>query len=176
MKPANDNRKRLPNNGWWMIPVFWFGFLMALAYAVYQVYAAEPIVGRASVIDGDTIEIHGQRIRLWGIDAPEGKQRCVLEGKIWRCGTDSANALADHLQAQTVSCTEKDRDRYKRIVAVCEVAGEDVGAWLVRSGWALDYVKYSHEAYASEQVEAKRDKRGLWQGEFEPPWVWRRSQ
>jgi len=131
--------------------------------------------GRASVIDGDTIEIHGQRIRFWGIDTPESSQRCVKDGKPWRCGTDSANALAGFLSAQTVTCEKRDTDRYGRTVAVCKVAGEDVGAWLVQNGWALDFTRYSHGAYAAQQSKAKNEKRGIWQGEFEPPWEWRRN-
>lgn len=102
-------------------------------------HANTTIMGRASVIDGDTIEIHGQRIRFWGIDAPEGRQRCTRDGNPWRCGTEAANALDRHLSARTVTCIERDRDRYRRIVAVCEVAGDNIGAWLVRQGWVLDY-------------------------------------
>lgn len=137
--------------------------------------SSEPkTVGRASVIDGDTIEIHGQRIRLWGIDAPEGGQRCFRDGKPWRCGTDAANALSSFLGARTVSCNEKDRDRYGRMVAVCTVAGQDIGTWLVREGWALDYVTYSGGAYVSQEDAAETGRNGIWQGEFEPPWEWRR--
>lgn len=131
-------------------------------------------LGRASVIDGDTIEVHGQRIRLWGIDAPEGRQRCFTNGKPWRCGTDAANAVAGFIGARTVTCTQRDRDRYGRVVAVCDVGGQDVGAWLVHNGWALDYARYSGGAYSREEDEAERERRGIWQGEFEPPWEWRR--
>lgn len=174
----------------WKVPRLssWTGFWIVMAVVMSVLALRQPtnqtemlattadlIVGRASVIDGDTIEIHGQRIRLWGVDAPEGRQKCTREGRSWRCGTDSANALAVHLGARTVSCIEKARDRYKRIVAVCDVDGDDVGAWLVRSGWALDYARYSKGEYATEQTEAESSRAGLWQGEFEAPWDWRRS-
>src|SRR5690606_1343562 len=119
------------------------------------------LVGRASVIDGDTIQIHGKRIRLWGIDAPEGRQLCFIEGKAWRCGSKSANALADYLAARTVSCEKKDTDRYGRTVAVCKVADEDVGSWLVRSGWALDFTHYSKGTYSVEQQHAKSARAGV---------------
>ena len=133
------------------------------------------IEGRASVIDGDTIEIGGVRIRLWGVDAPEGKQRCYRRGKPWRCGTSSANSLAASVGTRTVTCTEKTHDRYGRIVATCKVGGEDIGAGLVSNGWALDYKRYSKGAYSFEQRQAEAERRGIWQGEFELPWNWRRK-
>ena len=131
------------------------------------------MVGRASVIDGDTIEIHGQRIRLWGIDAPESRQPCYIAGMYWPCGRRAAFALSDELGQKTVTCNARDRDRYHRIVAICSLAGEDIAAWLVRNGWALDWPRYSHGAYAAEQDQAANASRGMWQGEFEKPWEWR---
>jgi endonuclease YncB( thermonuclease family) len=136
---------------------------------------APSLTGRASVIDGDTLEIRGQRIRLWGIDAPEGRQLCRIEGKPWRCGQQAALALSDWIGQRTVTCNERDRDRYGRIVATCSVGGHDMGAWLVRTGWALDWPQYSRGAFAAEQAEAIRARRGMWQGEFEKPWEWRRQ-
>jgi endonuclease YncB( thermonuclease family) len=109
---------------------------------------AADIAGRASVIDGDTIEIHGERIRLWGIDSVESGQPCTLDGKPWRCGRDAAFALDGFLNATTVECEAKDRDRYGRTVATCEARGVDVGEWLVMQGWALDYAQYSGGTYA----------------------------
>lgn len=139
-----------------------------------QVSSLNDLVGRASVIDGDTIEIRGKRIRLWGIDAPEGRQRCFRDGKPWRCGRSSANALAGFLGARTVECAHRDTDRYGRMVAVCKVGDKDVGSWLVRNGWALDFTRYSGGVYSDEQRQAEAEKRGIWVSQFEPPWVWRR--
>ena len=134
------------------------------------------LAGRASVIDGDTIEIRSQRIRLWGIDAPESRQLCMADDKPWRCGQRSALALADWLGQRTVGCEERDRDRYQRIVAKCTVGGEDIATWLVSHGWALDWPRYSRGAHASSQAEATSARRGVWQGDFEKPWEWRRRQ
>jgi len=53
-------------------------FTIALCLLATPVLA--DVAGVASVIDGDTIEIHGQRIRLHGIDAPESRQLCRLDG------------------------------------------------------------------------------------------------
>ena len=133
---------------------------------------AKTIVGRASVIDGDSIEIQGTQIRLYGIDAPEGAQTCLREGVPTRCGQHAAKALADKIASHTVTCEPKDRDRYNRIVAVCRAEGEDLNAWMVAEGWALAYRQYSTD-YIAEEERAKKSKRGIWVGEFIPPWEWR---
>jgi endonuclease YncB( thermonuclease family) len=133
----------------------------------------ETIAGQATVIDADTIEIHGQTIRIWGIDAPEERQLCQREDKPWRCGQVCANALDDHLVRRTVICKPRTRDRYKRIVAICSVGGEDIADWLVRKGCALDFIRYSKGAYAVQQGKAAAARRGMWQGPVEAPWDWR---
>ncbi len=92
---------------------------------------AGEISGTAAVIDGDTLEIHGQRIQLHGIDAPESRQLCRLDGKPWQCGKDAANALAEKIARRPVTCEDLGRDHYKRIIARCTVAGEDLGEWMV---------------------------------------------
>ncbi len=88
--------------------------------------ALADMTGVASVIDGDTIEVHGQRIRLHGIDAPESRQLCRLDGKTWQCGKDAAIALAKKIARRPVICEELDRDRYGRMVARCTVAGDEL--------------------------------------------------
>jgi endonuclease YncB( thermonuclease family) len=97
------------------------------------------LAGRASVIDGDTIEIHGKRIRLFGVDAPESRQTCEAAGQTYRCGQQAALALADYIGQQTVAFEPRDTDRYGRIVAVCRAAAEDLNGWMVAQGWALAY-------------------------------------
>lgn len=149
---------------------------LALAWPLASI--ADPIVGGASVIDADTIEIHGERIRLNGIDAPEARQPCLdADGSTYRCGQVAAMALADFLDAhRPTTCVEVDRDRYKRIVAVCQAGGQDVGAWLVTNGYALDWPRYSRGAYAGRQSEARAKRRGMWAGSFALPWEWRRNR
>lgn len=133
-----------------------------------------PVVGRASVIDGDTLEIHGQRIRLWGIDAPESRQTCERGGETYRCGTEAARALDSWINRRTVKCRARGRaDRYGRVVAMCAVAGHDMGRWLVRQGWALDFRRYSSEEYAGDQEIAVSARRGMHAGTFVEPWLWR---
>ena len=132
------------------------------------------VAGRARVIDGDTIEVGAVRIRLFGVDAPESAQRCLAGGRHWPCGEQATRALVRHIDSRSVACEERDQDRYGRIVAVCRYGGQDVNAWLVREGWAMAYRRYS-SAYAGEEASAKVAKRGVWRGEFVPPWDWRRG-
>ena len=135
--------------------------------------AAEPLVGTASAIDGDTIEIHGQRIRLHGIDAPESRQECTRsDGATWRCGQQSALALSDRIGRSTVRCDPRDRDRYGRIIAICFKDTEDLNRWMVASGWAVAYRKYSLD-YVADEEHAHAAKVGIWSGTFAMPWDWR---
>lgn len=151
--------------------------LILLVVATALSAAPGSLVGRASVIDGDTLEIAEQRVRLWGVDAPEARQPCRQGGRPYRCGQVAANALSDYVGQRTVSCRPVGRpDRYRRIVARCSVAGSDLGAWMVRQGWALDYSRYSGRAYEVDQDHAQSGRKGLWAGDFQAPWEWRRSR
>ena len=132
------------------------------------------LAGRARVIDGDTIEVGSARVRLFGVDAPESAQSCVAASRTWPCGRQATQALAGRIDNRSVACEERDRDRYGRIVAVCRQGGQDVNAWLVREGWALAYRRYSR-TYIDEEAAAKAARRGVWRGEFVPPWDWRRG-
>ena len=132
------------------------------------------LAGRARVIDGDTIEVGAARIRLFGVDAPESAQGCLAKSGRWPCGEQATRALAGRIGSRPVACEERDRDRYGRIVAVCRHGGQDVNAWLVRGGWAVAYRRYS-TAYVGEEAAAREARRGLWRGEFVPPWDWRRG-
>ena len=138
-------------------------------------YAAT-IAGPATVIDGDTLEIRDQRIRLFGIDAPESGQSCTdADGQSYRCGQRAAQALADRIGNRPVTCRQRDRDRYGRMVAVCRTVESDLNAWMVLNGHALAYRKYSRR-YVAEESVAKHEQRGLWAGDFVTPWDWRRGQ
>lgn len=148
-----------------------FGVLLA-----FPAFSGEPLAGRASVIDGDTIEIHGTRIRLEGIDAPEGRQMCTSKetGEVVRCGQKSALFLADLLAEHAVTCSEAGKDRYGRMLAHCAVDGQDVGAAMVCAGWALAFVRYSRE-YLPQEEEARAASAGMWASEFVAPWDWRKG-
>jgi endonuclease YncB( thermonuclease family) len=116
---------------------------MLLALGIFQAMNvpvfANDLAGQASIIDGDTLEIHGTRIRLWGIDAPKTMQLCRGDdSQQYRCGAKAANDLDSFIARRPVSCTPISLDQYGRTVASCSVAGADVAEWLVRSGLALD--------------------------------------
>ena len=132
---------------------------LVIALCLLATPALADVAGVASVIDGDTIEVRGQRIRLHGIDAPESRQLCRLDGKPWQCGKDAANALADKIARRPVTCEDLGRDRYKRIIARCTVAGENMGAWMVSEGLALAYRHYSLD-YVDEEAGVLRGRPG----------------
>jgi endonuclease YncB( thermonuclease family) len=137
--------------------------------------AAEPFIGRASVVDGDTLEIHGTRIRLWGVDAPESSQLCRDDdAKHFRCGARAANDLDAFIGNRPVTCIEVEQDRrHGRRVGVCTVDNTDLADWLVRNGLAFDYPQYSQGAYADAERDAEQNERGLWAGTFVMPWQFR---
>jgi Micrococcal nuclease (thermonuclease) homologs len=126
------------------------------------------------VTDGDGLVLNGERIRLWGIDAPELEQTCWSAGASYSCGEQARETLAELVAGHEVRCETVSRDRYGRTVARCEASGFDLGREMVRRGWALDFRRYSDGRYAADQAEARAEKKGLWAGEFEPPWEWRR--
>jgi endonuclease YncB( thermonuclease family) len=141
------------------------------------------LIGRAYVVDGDTIDINGIRIRLNGIDAPERKQTCVVnyfdrydsKASPAECGQLAKIALHDFLGTRVVSCEETGTDHYRRLLATCRVDGTDLGEWMVSQGWAIAYRKYS-VAYVQAEEKAHAEKRGIWAGTFLSPEQWRRTQ
>ena len=146
-----------------------------LAFAFAAPSAAQTVTGRASVTDGDTLEIRDVDIRLHEIDGPESAQTCIAGGQRWPCGRRSAHALAAKIDRGTVRCAGHDRDRYGRLIAVCYAGGTDLNAWLVRNGWALAYRRYARD-YVPEERQAEADDAGVWRGQFVPPWDWRRGE
>ena len=112
-------------------------FMLAVVLAtVILDLARADITGPARVIDGDTIDVAGERIRLHGIDAPESAQTCVTGGVTWPCGQSATAALAEFIGGAEVSCQEQGTDRYGRTIARCYVQGEGIEAWLVLNGGA----------------------------------------
>jgi endonuclease YncB( thermonuclease family) len=119
---------------------------------------AAELRGIAEVVDGDTLDIEGIRVRLDSIDAPEGDQLCQRDGRPWLCGDRSTEALRTLAEGRLVVCVTDGTDRYKRILAECwageprETAGSSLNALMVRQGWALDYTQYSKGRHATEQL------------------------
>lgn len=147
--------------------------ILALATAG-PLAAQERISGRAKIIDGDSLEIAGAGVRLFGIDAPEGRQTCTRDGREWRCGDAAPAELRRLVGSRELTCVKRDVDGYGRIVAVCRVGNTDLGAAMVRAGLAVAYRRYSDD-YVDEEREAKAARRGLWAGDFTLPEEWRRT-
>jgi endonuclease YncB( thermonuclease family) len=127
------------------------------------------IAGQGRVVDGETLLINGQRVRLFGVNAPDGQQLCQLEGKPYRCGQDAAFALDKLISKRTITCELRDTDRWEAPFAICYTGSQDLGAAMVRQGWAVAYMRYSSMYVKLEDV-ARRERRGMWAGAFEMPW------
>jgi endonuclease YncB( thermonuclease family) len=147
-------------------------FLLFLSFGL----SAQTLSGPARVVDGDTLEVQGQRIRLHGVDAPELSQTCQRKGSPYHCGAVSLVRLKELIDGRPVTCQGLDRDRWERVIARCFVGQPhiDLGGWLVRNGLAVAYVKYSRD-YLPQEAVARGARLGLWSGAFVPPAEWRKG-
>jgi|GEM_PF-793623 len=190
MNPRRRTARRVPRR-WrpphrfddWLTRARWRFRDLALAVLVAVVLAVAAVqfpgleyLGGGRIIDGDSLRVDGREIRLFGIDAPEAVQMCkTATGAPWPCGRAAAQALRRLIAGAQVRCRMMDEDRYGRAVAVCRAGKRDLGAALVLAGLALAYRDHSLR-YVGEERTAKAARRGLWQGRFEKPWVWRRKR
>ena len=142
------------------------------------------ISGIAKVIDGDTIKIKKNKIRLFGIDAPEKKQQCqkpwlsiffLSLSKNYKCGKISTNKLKIKIDNKFIMCKSSNKDRYNRFIAECFKDKTNINRWMVSNGYAVAYRKYSKK-FVSQENLAKKEKLGLWSGTFEMPWEWRKKR
>ncbi|MDC1153921.1 thermonuclease family protein [Candidatus Pelagibacter sp.] len=126
------------------------------------------------ITDGDTIKINGEKIRFSGIDTPELKQTCIKSGVENFCGLKAKEILIEKISDQKVVCVSEGKDQYKRTLAECFVNDESLSSYLVRSGYAFAYRKYSKK-FVSDEEFAKSNKLGIWSMEFDYPWDWRKK-
>ena len=126
------------------------------------------------VVDGDTIVLNGEKIRFSGIAAPELKQTCMNGDERIFCGKSAKMLLVNKIGNQTPECISEGKDVYKRTLAECFINGESLSAFLVKSGYAFAYRKYS-DKFIKEEEFAKENKLGMWSMEFEYPWDWRKA-
>ena len=139
----------------------------------------DTIIGKAIVLDGDTIKIKGERIRFGGIDAPESyykgkEQTCFEDGNNVFCGQISKEKLIEKIGNNTLNCkVQKNKDRYKRLIGECFLKEESLSIFMVRNGYAFDWPFYSKGKFAKDQKYAKIKKLGFWNMRFEYPWKWR---
>ena len=149
--------------------------IFALCLLVASYAMAGTLTGTIRVIDGDTIDVAGTRVRLHGIDAPEASQSCTTnQGKSWNCGAWVSREVRARYQGRKAVCTPLDRDRHGRTVARCLVGGEDIGATLVAQGLAFAYRRYAMDYDLVEKQAAAAD-RGLWAMNVQNPADYRRN-
>ena len=135
--------------------------------------SAADITGIPKIREGDQVQIGNTRIRLGGIDAPSVDQLCLNgKGERWTCGVAARDELIRHTDKKTWVCRTRQLDRRGRTVARCDVDGEDIQKWMVTNGWALSYVRFSHD-YDADEKAAREAKAGMWAGAFIAPWDWR---
>lgn len=176
------SRSKSPKRLRWLFPaVRRYGWILAaiVAFAAAGI-AIKPrpesltpkLAGFATIVDGDTIRIHNERIRFLGMDAPELHQTCRdASGRDWSCGRAARERLVSLVAGSTVTCTPSGHDRYGRTLAVCtSVSGDDLGGTLVREGFAVAY-----GGYRLAEASARLGGHGLWSGDFEEPQQWRKA-
>ena len=159
-----------------------FSLLFLLIQSNLSISAEKIIIGNAKVIDGDSIKIGSKKIRLFGIDAPEKKQKCkkITLGffifnfqKENACGLNSTKFLKKKIHNREVKCKYDSMDFYKRFLSICFYGELDINQWMVRNGQAIAYRKYSKK-YVLDENYARENKVGIWKGSFTKPEKWRR--
>ena len=156
--------------------------MVAVLISGFLIFTFQARADSLRIIDGDTIVLNGEKIRFLGIDTPESyyrgkKQFCYLNEEKIDCANLSKLQLKEKIGANSISCErEKNKDRYGRTVAECFVNGESLSKFMVRSGYAFDWPRYSKKKYAEDEEYAKTNKLGLWTMEFEYPWIWKKNK
>jgi endonuclease YncB( thermonuclease family) len=149
-------------------------FLISILLIIFTFVINQTKTQDIKIIDGDTIKINGEKIRFSGIDTPELKQTCIKEGVNNSCGLKAKEILIDKISDNNIICTKEGKDQYKRTLAECFINDESLSSYLVRSGYAFAYRKYSKKFIGDEDY-ARINKLGMWSMKFEYPWDFRRN-
>ena len=144
--------------------------ILALSFLLIGISSANSL----KVVDGDTIILNGEKIRFSGIDTPELKQTCLKDTEEVGCGMFAKMLLVKKIGNNTPVCIGKEKDFYKRTLAECFVNGESLSKFLVRSGYAFAYRKYSKK-FVKDEDFAKTNKLGMWSMTFKYPWDFRKG-
>ena len=145
-------------------------WILFIFFVTYNVSFADNL----KIIDADTIVLNGEKIRFSGIDAPELKQTCMQNDEKVECGLSAKMLLVKKIGNNIPKCISEGKDVYKRTIAECFVNGESLSKFLVRSGYAFAYRKYSKKFIKDEEF-AKINKAGMWSMAFQYPWSFRRN-
>ena len=149
-------------------------FLISILLIIFTFVINQTKTQDIKIIDGDTIKINGEKIRFSGIDTPELKQTCIKEGVNNSCGLKAKEILIDKISDNNIICTKEGKDQYKRTLAECFINDESLSSYLVRSGYAFAYRRYSKKFIPDENY-AKLNKLGMWSMESDYPWDWRKK-
>ena len=150
-------------------------FLISVSVLIFILTFNQVKSQTIKIIDGDTIHLNGEKIRFTGIDTPELKQTCFKEGEKDFCGVTAKQILIDKIGNNNVECINEGKDQYKRTLAECFVNNESLSSYLVRSGYAFAYRKYSKK-FVPDEDYARINKVGMWSMEFNYPWDYRKSK
>ncbi len=152
-----------------VLSVLCAGIIVAFVLPLPKRDALETVAGTPRVVDGDSLEFGQLRLRLRGIDAPELHQECNdRQGRPFACGRIAKDHLKSLVGARRVTCTADDLDKYGRRLGTCAVGDTDIGRQMVADGWAVSY-----GGYFSQEGRARRERRGIWDGDFDAPARWR---
>ena len=157
----------------WMPMAAWLALSLPISIWFSPLARAE-MSGQVEVLDGDTLEISGRRISLFGIDAPDDGQSCERRSRAWPCGARATETLARLVDGRNVTCYERDRDAFGRVQAVCYAAGRELNAAMVQAGMARAY-RDRATGYGRLENQAQQAGRGLWNSAFTPPWNWSKA-
>ena len=149
-------------------------FLISIFILVFILTIDDIKSQELKVVDGDTIHLNGEKIRFKGIDTPELKQICIKDGSKNRCGETAKQILINKIGDNKVECIREGIDQYQRTLAECFVNDESLSSYLVKSGYAFAYRKYSKK-FINDENYARGKKIGMWSMEFEYPWDYRRN-
>jgi endonuclease YncB( thermonuclease family) len=148
-------------------------FLISVSTLIFILTFSQVKSQTIKIVDGDTIHLNGEKIRFTGIDTPELKQTCLKDGVKDLCGVTAKQILIDKIENNNVKCISEGKDQYKRILAECFVNNESLSSYLVRSGYAFAYRRYS-EKFIPDEDYARANKIGMWSMEFDYPWDYRK--
>jgi len=151
-------------------PIFLTSFLSLVFLLTFNHVKSQEL----KVVDGDTIHLNGEKIRFTGIDTPEIKQTCIKDGTKNSCGITAKQILINKIGNNIVECISEGKDQYKRTLAECFVNNQSLSSYLVRSGYAFAYRRYSKKFVIDEDY-AKANQLGMWSMKFVYPWDYRKN-
>ena len=150
-------------------------FLISVSVLIFILTINQVKSQTIKIVDGDTIHLNGEKIRFTGIDTPELKQTCLKEGVKDLCGIMAKKILIDKIGDDNVECISEGKDQYKRTLAECFVNNESLSSYLVRSGYAFAYRRYSRK-FVPDEDYARINKIGMWSMKFDYPWDYRKAK